>query len=202
MDGASRRVAVSLFPIEVTIILAVADPTQLVRFYDDAYSQEPAQAAVYARWRALGAVGKADHAIALCTRAGLRPVSTLEVGCGDGALLTELHRRDFGGRLAGVEITQVAVAIARARPEIDSVELYDGLHLPVPDGAYELGILSHVLEHVHGDPRPSWPRSPARVRRCSSRCRSRPTCRRAAHPSAGTPPRQATSSASAATASG
>ena len=86
--------------------------------------------------------------IALCARAGVRPASTLEVGCGDGALLCELHRRGFGGRLAGVEITEAAVAIARERPQIDSVELYDGLHLPVGDGAYDLGILSHVLEHV------------------------------------------------------
>lgn len=123
-------------------------PAQLVRFYDDAYSQTPTAAAVYARWRALGAVGKADHAIALATRAGLNARSTLEVGCGDGALLCELRRRDFGGRLHGVEITAAAVAIARARAEIDSVELYDGLHLPAPDGAYDLGILSHVLEHV------------------------------------------------------
>ena len=144
--------AVSLFAIEVTIILAVADPTQLVRFYDDAYSREPSQAALYARWRALGAVGKADHAIALCARSGVRPASTLELGCGDGALLAELYRRNFGGRLAGAEISEVAVAIARARPEIGSVELYDGLHLPVADGSYELGILSHVLEHVPGDP--------------------------------------------------
>jgi SAM-dependent methyltransferase len=126
----------------------MADPAQLVRFYDDAYSQTPAAAAVYARWRALGAVGKADHAIALSTRAGLRPQSTIEVGCGDGALLCELHARGFGGRLHGVEITEAAVAIARERPQIDSVELYDGLHLPTPDGAYDLGIVSHVLEHV------------------------------------------------------
>jgi SAM-dependent methyltransferase len=126
----------------------MADPAQLVRFYDDAYSQTPADAATYARWRALGAVGKADHAIALATRAGLLPQITLEVGCGDGALLCELHRRDFGGRLHGVEITEAAVAIARERPQIGSVELYDGLHLPAPDGAYDLGILSHVLEHV------------------------------------------------------
>jgi SAM-dependent methyltransferase len=126
----------------------MADPAQLVRFYDDAYSQTPADAAVYARWRALGAVGKADHAIALSARAGLRPQSTLEVGCGDGALLCELNRRGFGGRLCGVEITEAAVAIARTRREIASVELYDGLHLPAPDGAYDLGILSHVLEHV------------------------------------------------------
>jgi SAM-dependent methyltransferase len=132
------------------------DPADLVRFYDDAYSSDPSTGLLYLRWRALGAVGKADHTLALCTRADLwasgHPINTLEVGCGDGALLSELHRRDFGGRLAGVEITQAAVTLARARPEIDSVELYDGLHLPAPDDAYDLGILSHVLEHVPDPP--------------------------------------------------
>jgi SAM-dependent methyltransferase len=137
-----------LFAIASTIIPGVADPAELVRFYDDAYSKEPAQAALYARWRALGAVGKADHVVALCGRAGVRVSSTLEVGCGDGALLSQLHRYGFGGRLSGVEITQAAVEIARGRAEIDSVELYDGRHLPAADGAYDLGILSHVLEHV------------------------------------------------------
>jgi SAM-dependent methyltransferase len=133
------------------------DPEDLVRFYDEAYAQpDPAKAALYARWRALGAVGKADHAIVLCSRTGLpaggHPINTLEVGCGDGALLCELHRRGFGGRLAGVEITRAAVAIARARGELDSVELYDGRTLPVPDDTYDLGILSHVLEHVPDPP--------------------------------------------------
>ena len=124
------------------------DSAALVRFYDAAYSQDPAAAARYARWRALGALGKADHVIALCERAGVAPASTLEVGCGDGALLCELHRRGFGGALSGVEITEAAVAIARSRDQIDSVELYDGLHLQAADGAYQLGVLSHVLEHV------------------------------------------------------
>jgi SAM-dependent methyltransferase len=127
----------------------VTDPAELVSFYDEAYSKEPREAAFYARWRALGAVGKADHVVALCARAEVSAGSTLEVGCGDGALLCELHRRGFGGRLSGVEITQAAVEIARARPQIASVERYDGLHLPVADGSYDLGILSHVLEHVH-----------------------------------------------------
>lgn len=125
------------------------DSAALVQFYDDAYSRAPEEAARAARWRALGAIGKADHVIALCKQGGLEPARTLEVGCGDGALLCELHRRSFGGTLSGVEITQAAVDIARQRAEIDSVELYDGLHLPAGDGAYELGVLSHVLEHVH-----------------------------------------------------
>jgi SAM-dependent methyltransferase len=134
--------------IAATIITGVEDSANFVRFYDAAYAQAPADAALYSRWRALGAVGKAEHAIALCARAGVHPINTLEVGCGDGALLCELHRRGFGGRLSGVEITRAAVEIARSRPEIESVELFDGLHLDAADGSYELGVVSHVLEHV------------------------------------------------------
>jgi SAM-dependent methyltransferase len=120
----------------------------LVAFYDDAYSHDQEQGLKYARWRALGAVGKADHVTALCARAGVRPSSTLEVGCGDGALLGELAHRGFGGRLFGLEITSGAVDIAVKRSEIESVKLYDGHHIPVDEGTYDLGILSHVLEHV------------------------------------------------------
>jgi SAM-dependent methyltransferase len=130
----------------------VENTEELVRFYDAGYTKDPAEASLYARWRALGAVGKADHVLELCARGAVRPESTLEVGCGDGALLCELHRRGFGGRLAGVEITDAAVEIARERAQIDAVELYDGSHLDAPDGAYELGILSHVLEHVPDPP--------------------------------------------------
>jgi SAM-dependent methyltransferase len=134
------------------LTILVQDPAALTRFYDDAYTQDPARAALYSRWRALGAVGKAEHVIALCNRSGLwaggQPSSTLEVGCGDGALLCELHARGFGGALSGVEITQAAVDIARVRGQLASVELYDGVHLPAADGTYELGIVSHVLEHV------------------------------------------------------
>ena len=121
---------------------------ELVRFYDDSYSREGAEAELYARWRALSAVGKADHVIRLCRRADRSPRSIVEVGCGDGALLSELHRRGFGGQLSGYEITDAAVAIARQRPHLHEVARYDGEHLPVPDGTYDLGILSHVLEHV------------------------------------------------------
>lgn len=119
-----------------------------MEFYDESYSREGEQAQLYARWRALGAKGKADHVMRLCGQAGIRPARILDVGCGDGALLSELGRRGFGQGLHGLEITKAAVRIAGERPEIDSVDWYDGEHLKVADGAYDLGIVSHVLEHV------------------------------------------------------
>ncbi|HEV3069915.1 MAG TPA: class I SAM-dependent methyltransferase [Solirubrobacteraceae bacterium] len=128
----------------------MADAAQLAGFYEEAYTpNDPSAGMLYARWRALSAVGKAEHVLTLCARASLAPRSILEVGCGDGALLCELRQRGFGGRLEGLEIAPAAVTIARERDEIDAVELYDGEHLPLQDGTFALGILSHVLEHVH-----------------------------------------------------
>jgi len=124
------------------------DASGLRSFYEQAYSRAGAAAARYGQWRALGAVGKADHVIALCERAGARPARTLEVGCGDGSLLVELARRGFGGRREGVEISSAAVEIAAARDGVDAAMLYDGSRIPAEDRAYDLGILSHVLEHV------------------------------------------------------
>jgi SAM-dependent methyltransferase len=130
----------------------VKDSAELIRFYDQAYASDEAGAALYSRWRALGAVGKADHVIALCARQGLRPGRVVEVGCGDGALLSELHRRGFGRELSGFEITEAAAALARGRPELHAVATFDGERLPVADDAYDLAILSHVLEHVPDPP--------------------------------------------------
>src|SRR6266566_3557024 len=104
--GASRSDAASLLVIEPTAAhnnLPMPEPPPLQgppeSLYEQGYSLDPASAALYARWRAMGAAGKAEHVIGLCARAGIRPASTLEIGCGDGALLCELRRRGFGGRL-------------------------------------------------------------------------------------------------------
>jgi SAM-dependent methyltransferase len=130
--------------------VTAAGRDELASFYEGSYRRggEDGQARLYADWRALGAQGKADHVIELCSQGGVRARSTLEVGCGDGALLCELGRRGFGGRLHGVEIAQAAVEIAGRHAEIDSVELYDGRHIEGAEETYDLGIVSHVLEHV------------------------------------------------------
>ncbi|HEX4563523.1 MAG TPA: class I SAM-dependent methyltransferase, partial [Solirubrobacteraceae bacterium] len=124
------------------------DARELRAFYDDSYSHAGEAAERYGRWRALGALRKADHVIELCARARVRPARTLDIGCGDGALLGELARRGFGGWLEGLEITPAAVEIAARREGIGRVALYDGVHIPATNGAYDVAILSHVLEHV------------------------------------------------------
>ena len=124
----------------------MSQAVDLQRFYDDAYSSASREGDRFARWRALGAVGKADHVEELCARLGLGPQAVLEVGCGDGALLAELSKRSFAPRLAGVEISSEAATTARSRG-LD-VQVFDGSRLPAADSSYDLGVLSHVLEHV------------------------------------------------------
>ena len=120
-------------------------------FYTAGYTlADPAEADRMGRWRALGARSKADHVMALCARAGLRPGSVVEIGCGDGALLAELGARGLAPVLDGFELSPPAAELARARgiPGARRIEAYDGEQVPAADGAYDLAILSHVLEHV------------------------------------------------------
>jgi SAM-dependent methyltransferase len=127
----------------------------LVAFYEAGYSTEdPAEAARYGAWRAHGARLKAGHAATLCERAGLRPHTLVEIGCGDGALLQELGSRGLATVLDGVELSAPAAEMARARaiPGARRIEAYDGAHVPAEDGAYDLAVLSHVLEHVPDPP--------------------------------------------------
>jgi SAM-dependent methyltransferase len=99
-------------------------------------------------WRALGARSKADHVVTLLARAGMRPNTLVEIGCGDGALLAELGARGVARVLDGFELSPPAAEIARERGVARRVEVFDGLDVPAEDGAYELAVLSHVLEHV------------------------------------------------------
>jgi len=107
------------------------------------------------RWRALGARTKAAHARTLSTRVGLRPERVVEIGCGDGSLLQELAQVWPDATFDGFEISPSAIEIARSRgiPRAGRLEAYDGERVPAEAGAYDLAVLSHVLEHVP-DPAP------------------------------------------------
>jgi SAM-dependent methyltransferase len=126
---------------------------QLHAFYEQCYTPG-ADGDKYRRWRDLGAVGKADHVVELVARAGVGGIASVcEVGCGDGAVLGELGRRGFGRRRVGYEISSTGVKLTAEREEVAEAAVFDGEHLPVPDGAFDLVFATHVLEHVP-DPAP------------------------------------------------
>ncbi len=122
----------------------------LAAFYDDTYAHEGAEAERWRQWRLLNARIKASNIVALWR--GTPPASVCEVGCGDGAILAQLSDRGFGETFDGFEVSPDGAAIAARNPDFRRIEAFDGEHLPVADDAYDLGILSHVLEHVP-DPR-------------------------------------------------
>lgn len=124
---------------------------ELRAFYEQSYSAPVEEGVVYARWRALGAVAKADHVVALSAGsvAGAQAhARVLDIGCGDGALLAELAERRTEWRLAGVELAEQAARLAAARCPSAEIRTYGGETLPYDEREFDLAILSHVLEHV------------------------------------------------------
>jgi len=131
----------------------MAGVTGMREYYEEGYSLTGDEGAKMGRWRALGARSKGAHAAALCARAGLRPAALVEIGCGDGAVLAELAARALSPVLDGFELSPKAAGIAKTRGVARRVEAFDGVHIPAGDDAYDLAILSHVVEHVP-DPLP------------------------------------------------
>jgi len=114
---------------------------KLKQNYDSHYDGE-------SRWRALGAIDKAENIVDLCS--GVPHGRILEIGSGEGSILKRLSDLDFGQELFSVEISESAVASIRRRsiPCVQECLLFDGYDIPYQDHQFDLAILSHVLEHV------------------------------------------------------
>ncbi len=99
-------------------------------------------------WRKIGAHDKMQNILSLCS--ALPHEKVLEIGCGEGAILQQMSDHAFSKNLHGVDISESGVASVRGRKieGLQEVQVYDGYHLPYEDGAMDLVILSHVLEHV------------------------------------------------------
>lgn len=99
-------------------------------------------------WRRLGALDKADNVVRLC--ADLLLKSVLEIGAGDGSVLSELSAMGFGQELYAAEISASGVEVIKQRniQRLVDCTLFDGYHLPYADGQFDLAILSHVVEHA------------------------------------------------------
>jgi SAM-dependent methyltransferase len=122
------------------------DSATLNRHYADFYADDPRSA-----WRELGAIDKARSVDVLVDR----PVGTVvDIGCGEGSVIAALERTLGATAYFGFEVAPAAVEVARSRQYDSPVEfaVFDGRHIPRDDRFFDVGVLSHVLEHV-ADPR-------------------------------------------------
>jgi SAM-dependent methyltransferase len=99
-------------------------------------------------WRALGAIGKVQNIVDLCS--AIPHGRILDIGSGEGALLQRLSDVNFGEELYSLEISQSAVTaiLQRNISRVHECQLFDGYAIPYKSGQFDLAILSHVVEHI------------------------------------------------------
>jgi ubiquinone/menaquinone biosynthesis C-methylase UbiE len=99
-------------------------------------------------WRRLGALGKAQNIQSLCC--DIPQNTVVEIGAGEGSILKRLSELGFGAKLWAVEISPsgVEVILAKQIPNLVECRIFDGYQVPYGDQAFDIAILSHVVEHV------------------------------------------------------
>jgi SAM-dependent methyltransferase len=105
---------------------------------------------IYGDWATLGPAQRHLRRLVGEVLAGLDYRSAVDVGCGAGHNLPQLSEGRRLDRLAGVDISAVALAEAKRRfpeCELDELDIERG-HL---DGTYDLVFSSLLLEHVPDD---------------------------------------------------
>lgn len=80
---------------------------------------------------------------------GLRGDETVaDIGCGNGAYLAELARRQHAGRVVGVDLSAGMLWSARARAGDAALLAADAAALPLADGRCDVVLASHMLYHL------------------------------------------------------
>jgi ubiquinone/menaquinone biosynthesis C-methylase UbiE len=120
----------------------MSQSSELHAFYENYYDD------AVGRKREITAQQTVDHIVALNKDFPLG--SVLDIGAGDGAVLSELERRGLGNELHAIEISGSGIERIKQRnlKSLKTVQSFDGYTLPFPDNSFDTALLTHVLEHV------------------------------------------------------
>ena len=102
-------------------------------------SKNPIQQALLSRFK--------GEAVRLAKR--VAPATVLEVGCGEGYMLDVVERAGLGAELTGVDISEPAIAEAKARlQDRATLEARDARELADDGRTFDLVMMLEVLEHI------------------------------------------------------
>lgn len=115
---------------------------EIINNYKDYYDSGDSE------WRRIGAIGKVDNIIKLCSK--YPHSSILEIGAGEGSILKRMSELNFGDKLYAIEISETGVETIKNKniPLLTECKLYDGYHIPYEVNTFDIVILSHVVEHL------------------------------------------------------
>lgn len=115
---------------------------QISDTYNQQYLNESSE------WRDLGGKQKSGNIINLCAKYASK--KTLDIGSGDGAVLSWLDKRKFTNKLSSLEISDSGIEAIKARnlTSLEDLKKFDGYHIPYDNKSFELATCSHVIEHV------------------------------------------------------
>ena len=121
--------------------------------YNQTYQNELGKEA---EWLRRTASNKADSVECLLNRNGIKPKRILELGCGTGAVLSELKQRKVADQYFGVDYSKEAIQYLSQRDPEVRCAVADITHTSRPFDdidCFDVVVLSHVIEHLE-DPVP------------------------------------------------
>jgi len=142
----SNRRREALFHEESVFFEAMRNEGTVGRdYYDKVYKRSLDDEA---EWLRFGSVEKARSVQILLRQSGLQPRSTLELGCGTGAVILECQRLGIGKEFTAIDYSAEAVGYLKENSQGIVCRTEDLMQLAPSEEHFDLVLLSHVLEHL------------------------------------------------------